>query len=129
MTIEEALRDRLETITGLENKVFPLSAKKGTSAPYVIYVGHVGRNNKSIDGSSLMYEVPIEINILHNKYRLLKEMVRAIVNALENINVTHLLGTLSIQEVVIEDSNTEVYEHQVDMYRSILNTTFYLEEV
>ena len=128
MSIEEALRDRLSDFEGLENKVFPLHAPKGISAPYIIYVSKAPQNIKSIDNTSMMFELQIEINILHNKYSSLKQLVREIVDDLENINETKSLGGYQIQELVLEGV-AELYEHQVDMYRSALNITLYFEEV
>jgi hypothetical protein len=129
MTFEEALRAELITIEELNNKVFPLKAPEGTEAPYLIYVSSEGRNDKGLDGFYNSKEVQIELNIIHDRYSRMKALSRLVVNKLKNFEKRHIAETGPfIQEVTFENDGVELYEHEVDLYRTVLDLRFYFEE-
>jgi len=48
MDFEQALVHELSSITALNGKVFPLSAKEGTNPPFVLYVSSEGKKIQTL---------------------------------------------------------------------------------
>lgn len=129
MTFEEALRTELITIEELNEKVFPLTAPEGTEAPYLIYVSSRGRHDKSLEGFQKSKSVSVEINVIHDrasKMRALARQVKALIMGMEKRRIANE-GPF-IEEVIFENEGTELYEHEVDLYRCVFDLTFYFEE-
>ena len=129
MTFEEALRTELITIEELNEKVFPLTAPEGTEAPYLIYVSSRGRHDKALEGFQKSKTVSVEINVIHDrasKMRALARQVKALIMGMEKRRIANE-GPF-IEEVIFENEGTELYEHEVDLYRCVLDLTFYFEE-
>lgn len=130
MTFEEALRVELIKITELNNKVFPLNAKEGTEAPYLVYVSSEGQYDKSLGGFHNTKEVSVELNILHSKYSSMKALSKKVMDKLKTFEKRHLGETGPfIQELVFENDGVELYEAQVDLYRKKIDIRVYFEEV
>lgn len=123
MYFEEALRAELDTIEELTNKVFPLTAPEGTEAPYIIYVSSEGIQDKSLQGYLSSKEVPCEINILVDDYLSLKELTTTVLAKILSFQ-GHKIGDFFIQDVSYEKP-VEIYEQEVDLYRSVIDFTFY----
>jgi hypothetical protein len=129
MTFEEALRTELITIEELNEKVFPLTAPEGTEAPYLIYVSSRGRHDKALEGFQKSKTVSVEINVIHDrasKMRALARQVKALIMGMEKRRIANE-GPF-IEEVIFENEGTELYEHEVDLYRCVFDLTFYFEE-
>ena len=129
MTFEEALRTELITIEELNEKVFPLTAPEGTEAPYLIYVCSRGQNDKALDGFQKSKSVSVEINVIHeraSRMRALARQVKALVMSMEKRRIAN--EGPYIGEIVCENEGTELYEHEVDLYRCVFDLTFYFEE-
>lgn len=129
MTFEEALRTELITIEELNEKVFPLTAPEGTEAPYLIYVSSRGRHDKSLEGFQKSKSVSVEINVIHDrasKMRALARQVKTVIMGMEKRRIAET-GPF-IEEVIFENEGTELYEHEVDLYRCVFDLTFYFEE-
>lgn len=129
MTFEEALRTELITIEELNKKVFPLTAPEGTEAPYLIYVSSRGRHDKSLEGFQKSKSVSVEINVIHDrasKMRALARQVKTVIMGMEKRRIAET-GPF-IEEIVFENEGTELYEHEVDLYRCVFDLTFYFEE-
>ena len=129
MTFEAALRTELITIEELNEKVFPLTAPEGTEAPYLIYVSSRGRHDKSLEGFQKSKSVSVEINVIHDrasKMRALARQVKALVMSMEKRRIAD--EGPYIEEIVFENEGTELYEHEVDLYRCVFDLTFYFEE-
>ena len=129
MTFEEALRTELITIEELNEKVFPLTAPEGTEAPYLIYVSSRGRHDKALEGFQKSKTVSVEINVIHDrasKMRALARQVKALIMGMEKRRIANE-GPF-IEEAIFENEGTELYEHEVDLYRCVFDLTFYFEE-
>lgn len=130
MTFEEALGKELEGIEGLSEKVFPLNAKEGTKAPYLIYVSSEGLYNKDLEGYQDTKEVSCEVNTLNTRYDNMKALGKAVFNKLKSFEGREIgIDGPYIQEVIFDDNCPEVYEEQVKLYRKIINVRFYYKEV
>lgn len=129
MTFEAALRAELVTIPQLQDKVFPMRAPEGTEAPYLIYVSSRGRHDKALEGFQKSKSVSVEINVIHDrasKMRALARQVKALVMSMEKRRIAN--EGPCIEEIVFENEGTELYEHEVDLYRCVFDLTFYFEE-
>lgn len=82
MNFEEALRYELMTITGLEDRVFPLSATEGTEPPFVIFGSSNGKKVQYLTGFSNVGEVTAEIHLVTEDYEKLKLMETAVLSKL-----------------------------------------------
>src|SRR5690554_3769271 len=82
MNFERALIHELQTITELQNRVYPLEAPEATKhngVPYLVFVSSEGLPDKALDGFMASKEVRIELNILTESYKELKAITRKVV--------------------------------------------------
>ncbi|MFS1519682.1 DUF3168 domain-containing protein [Bacillus sp. SCS-151] len=117
MTFEEALQEELSTIM----KVYPLNAKEGTKAPYIIYVSSEGLQDKSLQGYLDSKEVSFELNILHNGYGLLKSKTRLVLQKVLSFQGRAIGNDGPFIENVSYEKPVELWEDQVKLYRCIIN--------
>lgn len=82
MNFEEALRYELMAITGLEEKVFPLTATEGTEPPFVVFGSSNGKKIQTLTGFSATGEVTAEIHLVTEDYEGLKLMQTAVISKL-----------------------------------------------
>lgn len=83
MNFEQSLVYELSTITGLEQKVFPLKAKEGISPPFVIYVSSHGEETKVLEGYLGDKEIVCEIHILGKNYAEMKNYTNLVLEKLK----------------------------------------------
>ena len=85
MNFEEALVYELSSITGLEGRVFPLSATEGTNPPFVIYVSSEGEQLKSLNGYiDDINDVTCEIHVVAESYEKLKSLLKTVIEKLQS---------------------------------------------
>lgn len=85
MNFEEALVYELSSITGLEGRVFPLSATEGTNPPFVIYVSSEGEQLKSLNGYiDDINDVTCEIHVVAETYEHLKSLLKTVIEKLQS---------------------------------------------
>lgn len=115
MFIEEVINIELSDI--LNNKAFPVNAPKDTSLPYITYQASNGENLRSIDGNySNVFNSNFDIDLYCKTYSELKAKTDLLLKTLKGIwNKT--TGDIYIQAVRVGEP-TELYEHEVDCYRS-----------
>ena len=77
MDFEKALRAELITISGLENKVYPVNAPEGTTAPYATYESSDLAEIKTHDGFSKNGTLECTVDILGKTYAEMKTVSRA----------------------------------------------------
>ncbi len=129
MTFEAALRAELVTIPQLQDKVFPMRAPEGTEAPYLIYVCSRGQNDKALDGFQKSKSVSVEINVIHERAAQMRALARQVKTVIMGMEKRRIAETGPyIEEIVFENEGTELYEHEVDLYRCVFDLTFYFEE-
>ncbi len=78
MNFEEALTTELESITGLENLVFPLNASEGLEPPFVVYISSGGEEIQDLGGFTGMYELTAEIHVIAKDYEELKSLEKQV---------------------------------------------------
>lgn len=74
MNFEQGLLIELESISGLENKVYPLIAKEGAETPFLIYRKTNLEPKKTLDGSITKYSAAYEIVLITESYEELQSM-------------------------------------------------------
>lgn len=129
MTFEAALRAELITITGLSNKVYPIQAQEGTSAPYVTYETGLMSEEKSHEGFNTSGTLECTLDVLGATYGDMKSYSKAVKAKVKGF-LSRTIGTGGpfIQSITFAELAPELYESQVDMYRcSITFTVFYKE--
>lgn len=80
MNFEEALMYELETITGLTDRVFPLSATEGTAPPFLVYGSSNGKKIQGLSGFSSLRELTAEIHLVTADYAQLKSLQTAVID-------------------------------------------------
>ena len=122
VNFEEALTAELSALPGLARKVFPLNAKEGTLAPYIIYVSSEGQQDKTLQGYIESKEVECEINIFHPSYAGLKKLTKEVLSLLITFN-GRFIGSSEgpFVENVTYDKPVELHENQVSLYRCLID--------
>jgi hypothetical protein len=115
MDFEDALRSELSYITGLEDRVFPLSATEGVKAPYVVYASSEGIKDKSLDGYSDTKEVTCDIHVINNSYSGMKNLLQQVINRVITFQGRIIGGGVLVRDVeyanVDENYNEETLEY------------------
>jgi len=66
-------------ITGLEERVFPLTATEGTEPPFIVFGSSNGKKIQTLTGFSAVGEVTAEIHLVTENYDTLKLMQTAVI--------------------------------------------------
>jgi hypothetical protein len=82
MNFEEALMYELETITGLTDRVFPLTATEGTEPPFLVYGSSNGKKIQALGGFTELRELTAEIHLVTADYAELKSLQTAVIDKL-----------------------------------------------
>lgn len=113
MNFEEALCAELQTISGLEQKVFPQNAEENTEAPFVVYVSSGGEKVQTLEGYTDLTELSFEVNVVANSYEELKSYVETISNKVRSFFGRNI-GTNGpyIKSVSFTEPNEDFQENQ-----------------
>lgn len=118
MTFEGALRTELSSISGLENKVFPIVAPKGENSPFVVYRKGNVKFAKALDGIQNKVEANYVIVIIGDTYASLQQIYDAVIDLLNGF----LGRNIGIDGPLIKNVTVEVigdqYEPDVEFFRS-----------
>jgi hypothetical protein len=122
MNFEEALRNELNSIPELANKVFPLTAIEGVKTPYLVYVSSDGVQEKCLNGYAGSKEVDCELHILNDSYSGLKDITREVISLVVSFQNRVIGGTdgIWIQDITYEKV-TEQYIDQLFQYLCVLS--------
>lgn len=80
MEFEEALVYELNEITGIRDKVFPLSAPEDTEPSFLMYVSSEGEKVQSLEGYTNLNQVTFEIHITSIDYSTLKSLTKQVMD-------------------------------------------------
>jgi hypothetical protein len=124
MYFEEALVVELGSISGLSNKVFPITAIEGTVAPYVVYVSSEGVAEKDLEGYDLLREIDCEIHIVSNSYAEMKSLTRSVISTIQSFQGRVIGGTdgVMIYDVTLDNPH-EQWNNDLFQYICILPIT------
>lgn len=117
--MEKALRNELNKIAELSNKIFPTNAPEGQSAPYLVYMTRK-KPLKDLDGTTKDRECNIMLNIFGNSYAEMKYITKKI----EDLVKSFPLRVIGVNGPYIEDLTfdelSETYENELKLYRGII---------
>lgn len=118
MNFEEALTYELETVTSLDEKVFPMSASEGIKAPFVIYVSSEGVQDNSLNGYLISKEVGCEIHVVHDSYGNMKALTKEVIAKLQTFYARAIGIDGPFIKSLVYEKPTEVHEKEFGFYRS-----------
>ena len=123
MSFESALREELQTISGLSGKIFPINAPEQTLAPYIAYLSSEGTFDKTLTGFLNTREVACELNIIGATYPEMKSLEQQVLTKLKTFPL-RTIGTSNvyIQEIILQEP-VEMYEAELRMYRCNIEFT------
>lgn len=126
MDFEAALTMELKTITDVQNRVYPLNAPEKTISPYILYGSSEGvRTNTITDGYLSNRAVQGEINVIAPKYSIMKQITRKVIDLLISMNQRQIGDNGPYINEMVYEAPTELYEHEVDLYRCVISFTTY----
>lgn len=108
--IEATVAAAIKTVAALSNRVYPLNAPEGVAMPYCVYVSSGTTEDDTLGGWIGSYDTTIEINLIHSTYKGVKELAQAVTAALKALNCA----------VHISENQPEIYEHEINAYRKII---------
>lgn len=121
MNFDEALRDELGSISELINRVFPLKAKEGMKAPYIVYVSSEGIQDKSFQGYLDSKTVDCEINILHDSYGNMKSLTKEVLAKIISFQDRSIGENGPFIQNVTYERPVELYEKEISLYRCVID--------
>jgi hypothetical protein len=123
LNFEESLVYELSSITGLDNKIFPLGAKEGTSTPFVVYISSEGNETQTLNGYIDDKLINCEIYIVASSYAEMKNYTKLILAKLK----TFYGRQIGVDGVYIKsfsyDEVTEAHEEELGFERSTFEFT------
>lgn len=84
MDFEQALVYELQTITGLNGKVFPQNAAEDAEPPFVVYISSEGEPVMTLNGATDLTELTCEIHVVCESYEKLKGLTRAVLDRIKS---------------------------------------------
>lgn len=121
--LEQTMKEALEVIDGLKDRVCPVVDIQKSTGPLAVYDQRGENEQKALTGGSGLLTAEYQIHVLHNTYfkmRQLAEQVKATMQALEG--AAHL--PLLIETVNVELGSPDILESKVQMFRRTYNVTF-----
>lgn len=124
MSFEGDLSTSLRSIADLSDKVFPLTAPKGTKAPYVFFQSSEGMRDRTLEGYIDSKEIAVELSVVHETYDQMKLMTQEVMSLILGFEQSTMINT-NIQEITYS-APVELYEQNAQVWRCVIDFTFYL---
>ena len=132
MSPEFALKEILESVPVLNDKVSAIQPKKDFRPPFAFYVSDTDDEEESLDGWTGLQRYTGSVHLVNASYRglqLLCARVRkafqeargALYETPENEPDTVMRGRILVENAVITQSSPDLYESEVGYYRRVLN--------
>lgn len=128
MSLESAVREEIEKVSQLTNKVFPIDAPENFAAPYATFVSSAGVNTQSLDGVLSSKELEFEVHILSASYAEMKTITSGVVQYLLSFQ-GRMIGTTAkhfVQEIDINDNPLEMHDKATGLYRCVIEFILYV---
>ena len=116
MTPENAFLTVLEPIDGLKSKVYPVSALKNATAPFVFYVQRESDEGDDLDGQTGLQTATFELHCVAKYYAALVSLCGEIRSALQGMQ-GKTFGDLLIERVKVRQTSPDLYEREVKLLR------------
>lgn len=124
VTIEEAIETRIkQLVTGLQGKIFPVTAPKGTKAPYVVY-SRVNTERYPTLESQGLYKPTFQFDIVANSYVEMLSLRMKVRLAFESQSGQFIAESPDIQNcnIINEDDG---YDFESGKYTGILEIQYF----
>lgn len=131
MNFEEALTQELNTITALQDRVYPLvalEATAGNGVPYLVYGSSEPLREKTIGGYLESGEVRAELNIIAKRYADMKAITKQVVALLIGFEGRQIGTDGPFIEELTYQQPVEVYEDQPALYRCVVEFDVYFDQ-
>jgi hypothetical protein len=127
--IEKKLVEKLQEVTGLSNRVFPLIAKQGQEVPFVVYDRTATNRDKTLTGFDGLVEVSFQLDIHEKTYSNLKTVSQNVITKLKSFE-GQTWGTYKIQSCEIDNEIEDYFDDDdVKWYVSFIDFTIIYKEV
>jgi hypothetical protein len=127
--IEKKLVEKLQEVTGLSNRVFPLIAKQGQEVPFVVYDRTATNRDKTLTGFDGLVEVSFQLNVHEKTYSNLKTVSQNVITKLKSFE-GQTWGTYKIQSCEIDNEIEDYFDDDdIKWYVSFIDFTIIYKEV
>lgn len=127
--IEKQLVLKLQEISGLTNRIFPLVAKQGQDVPFVVYDRNSTNRDKTLNGFNGLVEVSIQLDVHEKSYTSLKTLSKSVIDKLKTLE-GETLGTYLIQSCEIDNEVEDIFDDDDNkLYVSFIDFTIIYKEV
>jgi len=127
--MEKALRYELNKIAEINNKIYPTNAPEGKAPPYLVYILSSYKRIKTFEGRTNSTDSSYLLNILAGSYSEMKSLTEKVEDCINSF----LQNEVGNEGIYISDLTvhniSEQYEHELKLYRGIIDVTFYYEGV
>ena len=110
--IESVVVKAIEAVPGLNAKVYTLFAAEKTKLPLVVYVSSGTTEDDSLGGWIGSYETRMEINVLHQSYKAMKELSEKVADAIKGMKEA---------TVYVDEDQPEQFYPEVNAYTKAIN--------
>lgn len=128
MDLEQGLTSELSMLLGLANKVFPIIAAQGTSAPYITYVLGNSERTQDLLGANGLVKSQYQLDLYHPTYAGLKALKKLVVQTIKTFSLRNIAGTGPYIQQAEIINDYETYESEVKLYRGIIEFNTYSME-
>lgn len=126
--MEKALRYELNQIPEITNKIYPTNAPEGKEPPYLVYILSRYEQTKTLTEIKNNIEASYLLNVLASSYAQMKEITKKVKDKVLTFHQRNI-GTEGIFIVDLTINNiSETYEHELKLYRGIIDITFWFKE-
>jgi hypothetical protein len=127
--IEKKLVEKLQEVTGLSNRVFPLIAKQGQEVPFVVYDRTNTNRDKTLTGFDGLVEVSFQLDVHEKTYSNLKTVSQNVITKIKSFE-GQTWGTYKIQSCEIDNEIEDYFDDDdVKWYVSFIDFTIIYKEV
>jgi len=127
--IEKKLVEKMQEVTGLSGKVFPLMAKQGEQTPFIIYDRTSTNRDMTLTGLSGLFEVSYSIEIYDKTYSAMKSVSNNVLEKIKSFQ-GQTWGSYKIQSCVIDEQFEDVFDDDdVKWYVTTIEITIISNEV
>lgn len=124
--MERALREELNTINSIKNKIYPTNAPKDIPSPYLVYTSSYFKQIKTFEGYQNSIEESYLIKIFSNSYDELKKISKDVKTKLLTLPGRSVQG-IRFDDIEMNNIGT-AWAEPIKLYSSILDIKFFYKE-
>jgi hypothetical protein len=127
MSFEQCLREEMETVSGLADKVFPVNAPESCPSPYAVYFSSEGTADKSLNEVLSSRTLDFSVHVISATYSEGKTITSGVVQRLQSFFQREIgvSNPIFCEDITI-DPTTETWDNQLNMFRFIVDATIYI---